>query len=421
MSRGLARWALAVALVMTVPGSGLAQGHPDAALAHARELLRKVILIDGHNDLPWALRERGVPSEAFDESNRNWGVPGDDIAALRSGEVGGQIWSVFIPGDLKDGHFARMQLEQIDIARRLIAAHPEDLALCLTADDIEKARASGRIASLLGMEGGHSLENSLGALRSYYDLGVRSMTLTHNVTLDWADAAMDAPKRQGLTPFGKEVVREMNRLGMLVDLSHVSPRVMGDALDVSEAPVIFSHSSTRALTEHPRNVPDEILKRLPGNGGVILITFVPPFVSTEVAAWWAPLQQKFASTTTREEVEKLKREREAEAGPEPRATLSQVADHIEHARRVAGVEHIGIGGDYPAEAGAPEGLEDVSKYPDLFAELIRRGWSDSDLAKLAGGNLLRALRRVEEVSKSLRKERPASSATPGMLDPGASR
>jgi membrane dipeptidase len=245
------------------------------------------------------------------------------------------------------------------------------------------------------------------------------MTLTHNVTLDWADAAMDEPKHNGLTPFGREVVREMNRLGMLVDLSHVSPKVMSDALDVSEAPVIFSHSSTRALTDHPRNVPDEILRRLPKNGGIVMITFVPPFVSAEVAAWWAPLMKNFAQTSDPDAMANLKRQREQEAGPEPRATLAQVADHIQHARKVAGADHIGIGGDYPAEAGAPAGLEDVSKYPELFAELIRRGWSDEDLTKLAGANLLRVMRQAESVSRRLRKERPASTATLEKLDGAA--
>jgi membrane dipeptidase len=417
MSRAL-RGILFLALLFAwipVPG-GVAPGE-DPALRHARRLLQKAILIDGHNDLPWSIRERKTSPMDVEAVDLTAGAPGgDDIPGLRAGGVGGQFFSVFLPGDLKDGHFARVQLEQIDIARRVIARYPRDLGLALTADDIVRVHASGRIACLIGMEGGHALENSLGALRAYYDLGARYMTLTHNVTLDWADAALDAPKHNGLTPFGREVVREMNRLGMLVDLSHVSPKVMEDALDTSEAPVIFSHSSARALADHPRNVPDAVLRRLPENGGIVMITFVPSFVSPEAAAWWAPLLKRFAAASRPEEMEALKKEHEAEAGPEPRATLAQVADHIEHARDVAGIDHVGIGGDYPAESGAPEGLEDVSKYPYLFAELIRRGWSDGDLSKLAGGNLLRVMRRAEEVSRRLRMERPPSTATIEQLD-----
>jgi len=391
---------------------------PDAALAHARALLSKVILVDGHNDVPWEIREsKTAPRDvgAFDLSKT---APGDtDIPRMRAGGVGAQFWSVFIPGDLPDGRFARTQLEQIDIARRMIAGYPNDLELCLTADDVEKAFAKGRIGSLIGMEGGHALENSLGALRAYYDLGARYMTLTHNVTLDWADAATGEPKHGGLTPFGKEVVREMNRLGMLVDLSHVSPKTMHDALDVSETPVIFSHSSARALVDHPRNVPDDVLARMPKNGGVVMVTFVPPFVSKEVAAWWAPVLPQFASANTPEAFEKLRKEREAVAGPVPRSTLAQVADHIEHVRKVAGVDHVGIGGDFGTDGSeVTQGLEDASKYPELFAELIRRGWSDADLTKLAGANVLRALRGAEATAARLRKVRAPSTATIEALD-----
>jgi membrane dipeptidase len=299
----------------------------------------------------------------------------------------------------------------------MIAMYPNDLELCLTASDVESAHRHGRIGSLIGMEGGHALENSLGALRAYYDLGARYMTLTHNVTLDWADAAMGEQKRHGLTAFGREVVREMNRLGMLVDLSHVSPKTMHDALDVAEAPVIFSHSSARALVDHPRNVPDDVLARMAKNGGVVMVTFVPPFVSKAVAAWWAPVQAEFAAAHTQEELAVLKKRREATAGPMPRSTLREVADHVEHVRKVAGIDHVGIGGDFgTAGDEVTLGLEDVSKYPDLFAELIRRGWSDADLTKLAGANVLRALRQAEVVSARLRKARPASTATIERLD-----
>ncbi len=392
---------------------------PDASLEHARALLSKTILVDGHNDVPWEIREaKAAPGDvdAFDLSRPRSGID-TDIPRLKAGRVGAQFWSVFLPGDLADGRFARAQLEQIDIARRMIARYPNDLELCLSADDVEKAFRRGRIGSLIGMEGGHALESSLGALRAYYDLGARYMTLTHNVTLDWADAALGDQKRNGLTAFGKEVVREMNRLGMLVDLSHVSPKTMHDALDVAEAPVIFSHSSARALVDHPRNVPDDVLLRLARNGGVVMVTFVPPFVSKEVAAWWAPVLPQFAAAHTQDEIARLKKEREAKAGPLPRSTLAQVADHVEHVRTVAGVDHVGIGGDFGAAGDeVTVGLEDVSRYPDLFAELIRRGWSDADLAKLAGANVLRALRKAEAVSARLRKARPASTATIEKLD-----
>jgi membrane dipeptidase len=298
----------------------------------------------------------------------------------------------------------------------MIAGLPNDLVLCLTADDVVRAHAAGKIGSLIGMEGGHAIENSLGVLRAYYDLGARYMTLTHNVSLDWADAAQGEAIHGGVTPFGREVVHEMNRLGMMIDLSHVSSRVMFAALDASEAPVIFSHSSARALVDHPRNVPDDVLKRLAIHDGVVMVTFVPMYVSREVAAWWAPVWAQVVADASKEAFERARAQRAKEAGPEPRATLAQVADHIEHVRKIAGIDHVGIGGDYPASAGAPVGLEDVSKYPDLFAELIRRGWSDDDLTKLAGGNVLRVMRRNEEVAKRLQAARPPSTATIDAVD-----
>ncbi len=390
-------------------------GSTDAALRRARRLLDRAPLIDGHNDLAWTIRnDPTAPGdvEAYDLRKR---TPGDtDLARLREGRVAGQFWSVYVPGDAKAEGFARLQAEQIDIARRVIARYPERLALCLTAADVARAVRRRRLASLLGMEGGHAIENSLGALRAFYELGVRYMTLTHNVTHDWADAAVDTPRHGGLTRFGEEVVREMNRLGMLVDLAHVSPDVMAQALDVSEAPVIFSHSCCRALTDVPRNVPDAILARLRDNGGVVMITFVGPFVSQEVAAAHAAgmveVRKLTAGVTDRRERRRIER-RYFTDHPLPRATVAQVADHVEHARRVAGVGHIGIGGDYDGNEEWPVGLEDVSGYPRLFAELVRRGWSDADLARLAGGNLLRALRRAEAVARRLRRTRPPSTAT----------
>jgi membrane dipeptidase len=392
----------------------------DPALEHARKILRSTPLIDGHNDLPWEIREsKTAPRDVAAYDLRVPSPKHTDLARMAEGLIGAQFWSIYIPGEIKDSGYARVQLEQFDIARRMIAMYPDRLALALTADDIERDFKRGKVGSLLGMEGGHAIENSLGALRAYYALGARYMTLTHNVTLDWADAALDSVKHDGLTQFGREVVREMNRLGMLVDLSHVAPSVMSDALDVSEAPVIFSHSAARALTEHPRNVPDSILARLPRNGGVVMVTFVPAFVSNEVAAWEAgaksQLDQIRASVS--DTVEQRKRQDEWKAAhPAPRATLGQVADHIDHVRQVAGVDHVGIGSDFDGIDTVPEGLEDSSKFPELFAELIRRGWSDGDLKKLAGQNLLRAFRGAESTAKRLQQSRQPSTKTIEQLD-----
>ena len=396
----------------------------DAMLAHARKLLRSTPLIDGHNDLPWAIREsKTAPRDVKAYDLRATTAGQTDLARLKDGELAAQFWSIYIPGEIKDSGFARVQLEEFDIARRMIAMYPDRFALALTADDIERDFKKGRLASLLGMEGGHAIENSLGALRSYYALGARYMTLTHNVTLDWADAALDTARHGGLTEFGKEVVREMNRLGMMVDLSHVSPGTMSDALDVSEAPVIFSHSSSRALVDHPRNVPDSILARLRQNGGVVMVTFVPAFVSTEVAAYEHEEEQvgKQIDSTVTDSVERKKRRDEWEAAhPRPPATLSQVADHIEHVRDVAGIDHVGIGSDFDGTSFIPVGLEDVAAFPRLFAELIRRGWSDADLKKLAGQNLLRAFRQVEATAAKLQATRQPSTKTIQELD-GPSR
>jgi membrane dipeptidase len=343
-----------------------------------------------------------------------------DIARLRKGMVGAQFWSVYVPGEIRDSGFARVQLEEIDIARQVIARYPETFELARTSSEVRRIHAGGKIASLLGMEGGHAIENSLGALRAYYDLGARYMTLTHNVTLDWADAANDEARHGGLTAFGREVVREMNRLGMLVDLSHVSPGTMSDALDVSQAPVIFSHSSARALTDVPRNVPDSILTRLPKNGGVVMVTFVPGFVSQPVASYAGRLQQRAAELRRQFPNDPGAALRQLEAwrtaNPAPRATLKDVADHIDHVRKVAGVDHVGIGGDYDGITETPDGLPDVSAYPTLFAELSRRGWTDAELRKLAGENILRAMRQAESVAARLKRERGPSTATIEQLD-----
>jgi membrane dipeptidase len=399
---------------------------PDPNMARALRVLRTSPVIDGHNDLPWLIRESKVAPRdvgAYDLRTRTTGRT--DLARLKQGMVGGQFWSVYVPGEIRDSGFARVQLEQIDIARRVIDRYPDRLALALTARDVRNDFRAGKVASLIGMEGGHAIENSLGALRAYYDLGVRYMTLTHNVTTDWADAALDKPTHGGLTEFGREVVREMNRLGMLVDLSHVSPGTMSDALDVSEAPVIFSHSSARALVDHPRNVPDSILKRLRANGGVVMVTFVPDFVSTDYARW--SRERAAADSAWRaqhtggaaQDSAAYRADRKAwlAAHPEPTATLAQVADHIEHVRAVAGIDHVGIGGDFDGTGDEKiAGLEDVSKYPALFAELARRGWSDSDMRKLADENILRTMEAAERVSARLRKSRPASVRTIDELD-----
>ena len=395
----------ALAFGLALPATAESQ-QPDRNLERALRVLRTTPLVDGHNDLPWAIREhpmRPRDVEAYDLRIRTAGHT--DLDRLRRGLVGGQFWSVYVPGDYRDSGYARVQLEQIDLARQIIAKYPDRFTLALTADDVRRAFRRGRIGSVIGMEGGHVIENSLGALRAYYDLGARYMTLTHNVTLDWADAAVDSARHGGLSPFGEEVVREMNRLGMLVDLSHVSPATMSDALNVTEAPVIFSHSSARALANVPRNVPDSILRRLPANGGVVMVTFVPGFISQDLADH-AVARRRFGADTASAAFRAW-----LAANPRPRATLSQVADHIDHIRRVAGVDHVGIGGDFDGISEVIAGLEDVSTYPRLFAELARRGWSDADLRKLAGENVLRAWATAEQVAARARRTRPASTRT----------
>jgi membrane dipeptidase len=380
------RAALLLLAAALLPAPMRAQEDPD--MAKALRVLSRTPLIDGHNDLPWAIREsETAPHDVASPRNDLRGDPPfmTDIARLRRGRVGGQFWSVYIPYESVDSGAARVQLEQIDIVKQIIARYPDAFEEADDASDVERIFGEGKIASMIGMEGGHAIENSLGALRAFYDLGVRYMTLTHNGTLDWADAANDEHRHGGLTPFGMEVVREMNRLGMLVDLSHTSPETMMDALDVSEAPVIWSHADARALHDVPRNVPDDVLRRLPENGGVVMVTFVPSFL------------------TDRDQ-----------------ATVADVADHIEHIVQVAGVDHVGIGSDFDGITDTPVGLEDVSTFPKVFVELSRRGWSEEDLAKLAGENVLRVMREAEAVARRLRRERGPSMATIEQLDRGVS-
>jgi membrane dipeptidase len=401
--------------VVLTPISGFAAD--DSYLERARRLLDDTILIDGHNDLPWAIRTaKDAPGDvaAYDLRRR---TPGQtDIPRLREGRVGAQFWSVYTPGESKTG-LARTQLEQIDIARRMIARYPDTFQLAGSVVEIRAAHAAGRIASLLGMEGGHAIENSLGALRAYYDLGVRYMTLTHNTHTDWADSAAETPPaHQGLTAFGEEVVREMNRIGMLVDLSHTSVDTMRDALRVSQAPVIFSHAAAAALCNVPRNAPDDVLQALKRNGGVFMVTFVAGFVDPEVAKITQPALEEFnrrsRDVKTDEERQKLIKEIISSLKL-PRITTAAVADHIEHVRDVAGVEHVGLGGDFDGTTFLPVDLSDVSMYPNLFAELMRRGWSDQDLKMLAGENLLRAMAQAEAVAKRLQASAVSSTSQPG--------
>jgi membrane dipeptidase len=331
-----------------------------------------------------------------------------DIARLRSGGVGGQFWSVYVPGEMQGQTAVTATLEQIDIVHRMLRKYPETFELALTADDIERIFRKGKIASLIGMEGGHSIDNSLAALRMFHRLGARYMTLTHNKNLAWADCAAEPPVLGGLSPFGEQVVREMNWLGMLVDLSHVSPDTMADAIAVTQAPVIFSHSSARAITDVPRNVPDDILRMLPKNGGIVMVTFVPGFLSQKVAAW--TVRQTAAGATIEDADAKKKAIDEwTKANPAPRATIADAADHIDHIKKVAGIDHIGLGGDFDGITSVVEGLEDVSTYPALTAELLRRGYRDDEIKKILGLNILRVMRDVEKVSARLQKERAAST------------
>jgi membrane dipeptidase len=362
------------------------------ARRRAEALLDEHPVIDGHNDLPMAIREsRTAPRDVAAYDLRK-PTPGDsDLGRMRQGRLGAQFWSVWVPssGEAKASGRARALLEQFDIALRMIERYPESLQLALTADDIEEANAGGRIASLLGIEGGHTIENSLGALRIYHRLGARYMTLTHTDGHDWADATGKKAAHGGLTRFGEEVVREMNRIGMLVDISHVSPDTMRDVLDIAEAPVIFSHSNALALSSHERNVPDDVLQRLPRNGGIVMVSFIRYFLAAE---------------------------------GEPRPTVAHVADHVEHVRKLAGPDHVGIGSDFYGEPGAMAlGLEDTSMFPALFAELIRRGWRDEDLIRLSRGNVLRVVRGAERAATRIQATRTASNLTIEQLDHGMSQ
>ncbi|MDH2389868.1 dipeptidase [Streptomyces sp. HNM0663] len=390
-------------------------------LTQAREHLGRHPVVDGHNDLPWALRRQvRYDLDALDVSGDCSDRLHTDVPRLRAGGVGAQFWSVYVRSDLAGDDAVSATLEQIDAVGQLLARCPADLVRALTADDMEQARAQGRIASLMGAEGGHSINNSLGTLRALHTLGVRYMTLTHNDNNDWADSATDEPRAGGLTAFGREVVREMNRCGMLVDLSHVAATTMHDALDTTAAPVIFSHSSARAVCDHPRNVPDDVLQRLADNSGVAMATFVPKFILPAAVEWTERADENMRAhglhpLDTTPEAMKVHHAFE-QRDPRPIATVATVADHLDHMREAAGIDHIGIGGDFDGTAFTPAGLEDVAGYPNLIAELLRRGWSKADLSKLTWENAVRVMRMAEDVARDLCERRPPSNATIRDLD-----
>jgi len=426
MTKRLRRPVLAAAALTLVAGAlavvgaaGQGQAAKEQALeARAIKILAEVPLIDGHNDVPEQLRDRVKDNLdrldlASDTSTLDPPMH-TDLKRLRKGHVGGQFWSVYVPTSLKGSEAVQAVFEQIDVVHRMAERYPDALAMAYTAADVERIFRSGRIACLIGMEGGHSIGNSLAVLREAYACGARYMTLTHWSDTDWADAATDKPRHDGLTKFGREVVHEMNRLGMLVDLSHVSDKTMLDALATSEAPAIFSHSSARALCDHVRNVPDDILRKVAAKGGIVMVNFMPGFVSEEVRiaekplnAEWTRLEKLYPDAFKRVEAEL--RAWKAQH-PLPNATLAQVADHVEHIRDVAGIDHVGLGSDFDGISRTPVGLEDVSKYPALLAELLRRGWTDEDLKKLAGLNILRVVREVEKTAEGIRKTRLPSEA-----------
>lgn len=392
-------------------------------LERAAAVLAEHPVVDGHNDLPWALRDQvGYRLDERDIATDQSEHLHTDLDRLRKGGVGAQFWSVYVPSSLQGDSAVAATLEQIDCVYALVDRYPDRLRLARNADDVRAARADGRIASLMGAEGGHSIANSLATLRALFALGVRYMTLTHNDNTPWADSATDEPKAGGLTRFGEEVVREMNRLGMLVDLSHVAPDTMRAALRVTRSPVLFSHSSSRAVCDHPRNIPDDVLAQLRANGGVAMATFVPAFVLPAATEWSKGADEELA----RHGMHRLSMGPKAkevlaayeQRHPRPVATAGTVADHLDHMREVAGVDHIGLGGDFDGTAHTPSGLDDVAGYPNLLAELLHRGWSETDVAKLTWGNALRVLGDVEDRARELSRYEPPSIATIDELDGG---
>lgn len=409
-----------VAALLLAAASGVSS--QDDLLARARRLHAEVPLVDGHNDYPWEVRERAGGDLAKLDIARPQPTLHTDLARLRAGGVGAQFWSVYVPAEYEGDRAVSATLEQIDVVHRMVERYPRDLALALTSADVERSHREGRVASLIGVEGGHAINGSLGVLRMLHRLGARYMTLTHARNVPWADSATDAPVHHGLTPFGRDVVREMNRLGMLVDLSHVSPETMGDALDESKAPVIFSHSSARALVDVPRNVPDAILRRLPANGGVVMVSFVPDFTSPAMAAWAEADEREGArlAAVSPKNPERVREGRGAwrTANPAPGATLGQVADHIDHVRRVAGIDHVGLGSDFDGITTTPRGLGGVDAFPALTAELLRRGYSDDDARKVIGLNVLRVMKAVEAAATRLGRD-PSHPYSPSATAAGS--
>ncbi len=425
LGKFLCTWLLPVVAIAYL---GTAQATDKDLAARVDRVLAETPLIDGHNDLPWEIRQRYKSNfGAFDLKNnlsQTFGPKGElplmtDIPRLRAGRVGAQFWSVWVPVELKGFEAVQTTLEQIDIVKRMTARYSGDLEMAYTAADVRRIHHSGKIASLIGIEGGHQINNSLAVLRQMYDAGARYMTLTHSSNTLWADSATDNPAVHGLTPFGVEVVREMNRIGMLVDLSHVSPDTMKAALAAAVAPVIYSHSSARALVDHPRNVPDDVLRLVAANGGVVMVNFFPAYISDAWDRWDAdhtaeqarysapPFGGLYIGQPARAAAALASWEK---AHPKPPATLAHVADHIEHIRAVAGIDHVGLGSDFDGIPEGPTGLEAVDKYPALLEELMRRGWTDAEIAKLAGGNLLRVMAAAEAVAAKLRATRAASEA-----------
>jgi membrane dipeptidase len=402
------------ALLVLLTTSAYAQS--DAVAARIDRILREVPLIDGHNDLPWQYEERVknhlAQIDIRQDQSKLTPPLHTDIARLRQGRLGGQFWSVYIPTTLKGGDAVRAVVEQIDVVHRLVETYPETFEIARTADDVVRIHRSGRIASLIGIEGGHSIGNSLAVLRQLHALGAGYMTITHSDNDDFADSATADPVHGGLTPFGKLVIAEMNRLGMLVDLSHVAPKTMNDVLDITATPVIFSHSSARAITDHARNVPDEVLRRVKENDGVVMVSWVPGFVSEKVRARDASRDAEEARLKAlfRGQPEKVKASlaQWETANPNPHATVQDVADHIDHIVKVAGAEYVGIGADLDGITSTPEGLDSVAAYPVVFAELIRRGYTDEQLKGIAGLNVLRVMRKAEAVAARLQKEKPPS-------------
>ena len=414
-----AKAALLIAAAMLIASPATAQSIDPRIQARIDRILKATPLIDGHNDIAEQLRENyGMKVEGLASGTDQWKPKPlmTDMARLHQGRVGAQFWSVYIPSEVTGDAAIRETIEQIDVVKRMVKAYPGDLALAGTADDIVRIHKTGRVASLIGIEGGHQIGGNLAALRLFYELGARYMTLTHFKNNEFADSATDDPKYHGINDFGRTVIHEMNRLGMLVDLAHVSDETMRAALEVSKAPVIFSHSSARALDDHPRNVPDDILKLTAANGGVVMINFYSAYVSNDLRKWNAEhaaedarLKSLFVGQPEKRDAAMKAWE---QASPAPLATVAGVADHVEHVARIAGYDHVGIGGDLDGIDAAPAGLGSVSGYPLLFAELIRRGWSDANLAKLAGGNVLRVMRQAEAVAASMKNEPPAMASPP---------